>query len=286
MQKNVASQTWKVFAFDRTTNAPKTGDAANITAKISIDNGAAGATNDVNPTEIEDGFYYFDLTQAETNGDELLILPESVTANIQVVGAPAVIATTPSGWANDVVQTGDSFSRIGSAGAGLTNLGDSRVANLDATVSSRLAPTGTLANVTSVNGFSAGAIDAAAIATDAIDADALATDAVNEVSAAVWAAAGRTLSDPAGFKKNTAADITFVMRAATDGRTPIAGETVTAQRSLDGAAFGACANSVTEIGNGAYIITLAAADLNGDIIILRFTSTGADDLLITIKTET
>ncbi len=40
-----------------------------------------------------------------------------------------------------VAQTGDSFARIGSAGAGLTALGDTRIANLDATVSSRLAPT-------------------------------------------------------------------------------------------------------------------------------------------------
>ena len=46
-------------------------------------------------------------------------------------------------------QTGDSFGRIGVAGAGLTALGDARVANLDAAVSSRMAtyaqPTGFLA---------------------------------------------------------------------------------------------------------------------------------------------
>jgi hypothetical protein len=41
--------------------------------------------------------------------------------------------------AQSVNQTGDSFARIGVAGAGLTNLGDTRIANLDATVSSRLA---------------------------------------------------------------------------------------------------------------------------------------------------
>ena len=109
---------------------------------------------------------------------------------------------------------------------------------------------------------------------------------ISQISSGVWSASGRALSDPAGFKKNTAGDITFVLRDSSDGRTPVAGETVTAQRSIDGAAFGSCANSVTEIGNGAYIITLAAADLNGDIIILRFTSSGSDDLLITIKTET
>lgn len=36
-------------------------------------------------------------------------------------------------------MTGDAFARLGAAGAGLTALGDARVANLDATVSSRLA---------------------------------------------------------------------------------------------------------------------------------------------------
>lgn len=39
---------------------------------------------------------------------------------------------------------------IGVAGVGLTNLGDARIANLDATISSRLAPAGTLAIVTAV----------------------------------------------------------------------------------------------------------------------------------------
>jgi hypothetical protein len=38
-----------------------------------------------------------------------------------------------------VTQTGDSYARIGAAGAGLTALGDTRIANLDAAVTSRLA---------------------------------------------------------------------------------------------------------------------------------------------------
>ena len=141
MQKNVAGQKWRVFAYNRTTQVPQTGDAANITALISIDGAAAGATNDVNPTEISGGFYEFDLTQAETNGYELLIIPSSVTAGIQVIGAPATVTTTPVAWPTDVVQTGDSFNRIGAAGASLTSLGDIRIANLDATISSRLSPT-------------------------------------------------------------------------------------------------------------------------------------------------
>jgi hypothetical protein len=95
MRKNTSGQKWSVFAFDETDNTAKTGDAAQITAEISID-GAAGGGNiaDTNPTELEDGYYVFDLATAETNGDYLLIMPESSTANIQVIGVPGAVFTT------------------------------------------------------------------------------------------------------------------------------------------------------------------------------------------------
>ncbi len=63
------------------------------------------------------------------------------------------------------------------------------------------------------------------------------------------------------------------------------GLTVTAERSIDGAAFAACANSVTEVSDGCYTIDLAAADLNGDVVVLKFTADDTDDLLFTIKTS-
>ena len=94
MDKNVAGQKWQVFAFDRTDNTPKTGDAANITANLRKDWGAAAAVADTNPTELEDGFYLFDMAQAETNADVLAMAPESSTADIQVIAIPAVIYTT------------------------------------------------------------------------------------------------------------------------------------------------------------------------------------------------
>ncbi len=101
MQKNTASQKWVVFAFAGQAHAspgdPITGDAANITANLRIDGGAANAVDDTNPTELEDGYYVFDLTQAETNGDMILISPESSTANVLVTGAPPVVFTTASG---------------------------------------------------------------------------------------------------------------------------------------------------------------------------------------------
>lgn len=44
--------------------------------------------DDTNPTETEDGYYLFDLTQEETNCDDLAIYPESSTADVQVFGVP------------------------------------------------------------------------------------------------------------------------------------------------------------------------------------------------------
>lgn len=91
--KNRPGQKWQVFAFNRSTLFPVAGDAANITAKISKDGGAANATNDVNPDAIEAGYYQFDLTQEETDADNLLIIPASSTTDVIVIGAPARIQT-------------------------------------------------------------------------------------------------------------------------------------------------------------------------------------------------
>jgi hypothetical protein len=94
LKKNTAGQRWRVFAFNRKTNAPVVGDAANITAKLRKDWGALAPTNTTNPTEIEDGFYDFPLTQAESNGDWLDLFPESATTDVQVVGVPGGMATS------------------------------------------------------------------------------------------------------------------------------------------------------------------------------------------------
>jgi hypothetical protein len=86
MQKNRPDQKLAVLAWDGIANGPKTGDAANITAQISLDGGAPAATNDTNPTELDatnhPGIYLFDLTQAETNADLILVYPVSSTTDI------------------------------------------------------------------------------------------------------------------------------------------------------------------------------------------------------------
>lgn len=95
MYKNVASQKVAVFAYDISTDTPKTGDQANITAQISRDGGGCSATNDANPTELDatnaKGIYIFDMTQAETSGDLVIISPVSATANIKI--EPVILYT-------------------------------------------------------------------------------------------------------------------------------------------------------------------------------------------------
>jgi hypothetical protein len=91
---------------------------------------------------------------------------------------------------------------------------------------------------------------------------------------------------PEGIQKNAAlTNFPFFMADSANHVSGATGLTVTATRSIDGGAFGACANSPAEVGSGVYKIDLDAADLNGTVITLKFSSAGADDTIITIKTE-
>lgn len=105
MFKNVASQKIAVFVWDNANGAPKTGDAANISAQISIDGAATAATNDVAPTELDatdaKGIYLFDMTQAETNGDLIILSAVSSTADIDL--QPVILYTVTAAsvdWQN------------------------------------------------------------------------------------------------------------------------------------------------------------------------------------------
>jgi hypothetical protein len=97
MFKNVVSQKIQLFAFDTTTGAPKTGDAANITAYVSKDHGGVTVLGDTSAAEMDavnaKGVYVFDLTQAETNADELTFTAKSTTANVSVT--PRFVSTWP-----------------------------------------------------------------------------------------------------------------------------------------------------------------------------------------------
>jgi hypothetical protein len=96
---------------------------------------------------------------------------------------------------------------------------------------------------------------------------------------------GTVNSTASNIKKNTAlANFEFVMRNSTT-HVPQTGLTVTATRNIDNAGFGACANAVSEVANGWYVINFAASDLNGNVIAFRMTATSADDLDFTIVTQ-
>jgi hypothetical protein len=128
LKKNTATK-WIVFAFDRTNNTPKTGDAANITANVRIDGGGVNAVDDTNPAELEDGYYIFDITAAECNGDLIVICPASSTADIQVIGVPGAVWTDTlsaeiavvDGIVDDILVD---TAVIGALGAGLTAITD------------------------------------------------------------------------------------------------------------------------------------------------------------------
>lgn len=98
---------------------------------------------------------------------------------------------------------------------------------------------------------------------------------------------GYALTADFRIKKNTAlANFPFVMTDSSDHVSPKTGLTVTGQVSIDGAAFAGLTNAVSELSNGWYTVNLAAADVNGDTVALKFTATGADPLNLSFVTQT
>lgn len=131
MFKNIASQKWQVFAFNITTGAALTGDASNITATIRQNYGTRIASNDVNPTETEDGYYDFDLTQAETNGFELQIYPQSSTANIQVIGVPGTVYTRPPNFDDLGIESDGDLTKVNTLNGHIAQTADHTAAIAD-----------------------------------------------------------------------------------------------------------------------------------------------------------
>lgn len=74
-------------------------------------------------------------------------------------------------------------------------------------------------------------------------------------------------------------NFTFLM---TLNRAPVTGATVTATIKKDAGAFAGVAGAVSEIGNGVYAVSLTAAEMTAQVVTLRFTAAGCDDLTITI----
>ena len=141
-------------------------------------------------------------------------------------------------------MTGDAFARLGAAGAGLTALGDTRIGNLDTTVSSR-APEA-LGNVAAIKAdvehatyglnalltaigtrmatFTYTAPDSASTIATAVWANATRTlssfgSLVADIATAVWGAVTRSLTDKAGFTISGTKQTLDILHDATQGAT-------------------------------------------------------------------
>lgn len=88
------------------------------------------------------------------------------------------------------------------------------------------------------------------------------------------------------LKKNQAlSNYHFLMTDSTN-HNPATGKTVTITRAIDNGAFGAgTLGAITEVANGIYRTDLPAADLNGNVVTLRMTASGCDDLFTTLILE-
>ena len=89
-----------------------------------------------------------------------------------------------------------------------------------------------------------------------------------------------------GIPKNIAlSNFEFLMVESSDHITPATGKTITAQISKDGGAFVNCTNAVAEVGSGVYKINLTQAEMNADIVTLKFTEANCDQRTITLVTN-
>ncbi|MBE9485451.1 MAG: hypothetical protein IMY74_11420 [Bacteroidetes bacterium] len=88
---------------------------------------------------------------------------------------------------------------------------------------------------------------------------------------------------PSGIAKNVALSaFTFYMVLTSDHVSAATGKTLTGQISKDGGAFAGLTNSITEIGNGLYKVDIIQAEMNADVVTLKFTETDCDQRIVVI----
>lgn len=292
--------------------------AAGLDSEISKDGGAmADCTNEA--TEIgSSGMYYLDLSSTEMNADAVVIIVKTSTSGAKTT--PIVLYPEEAGdIRTDATHiSGDSTAadKLEALMDGLLNNTAQAGANGTITLNSGATATDDYYNgfvilVTGGTGVGqarlitdyVGSTKVASVSPNwATNPDAtstfilfpmaslgLDTTALTNIKAMFdgtgYAGGTIRLKIDGAFRKNTAlAGFTFMMIDSSDDISGKTGLTITAQRSIDGGAFASCANSASEISNGLYKIDLAAADLNGNVITLRFTASGANPTELTIVT--
>ena len=134
MEKNVAG-IWIVYAYGASGHAnpgdPITG-LTDISAEMRQDGGAADALTDLIAAELQDGYYYFDISAAENNFENLVLCPsEGTVANVTVVAIPAATWTRPPNFSDTGISaTGivdanlEEINNVASAAVGLSASAD------------------------------------------------------------------------------------------------------------------------------------------------------------------
>jgi len=144
MKKNVAGQKVRFSLFK---NGSRVENPSIVLGDAAVDLDGAGQVNvAVLPTSDAAGLVTWSPTQAETNADVVSLLMLDAAGSEWDPVTQVFYTELETSVASILVDTAE----IGVAGAGLTALGDARIANLDATVSSRA----TAASIAALNDIS------------------------------------------------------------------------------------------------------------------------------------
>lgn len=224
-----------------------------------------------------------DFTTALSVGKSLM---NGVALGTGLTVARCTLTDTLTTYTGNTPQTGDSFARIGAAGAGLTAVGDTRMANLDAAISSRMAtytqPTGFLAatfptTVASTTNITAGTITTVTNLTNAPSAGDFTATMKTSIGTAVAASAVASVTGAVGsVTGNVGGNVTGSVGSvvgAVGSVTGSVGSVVGAVGSVTGNVGGNVTGSVGSVATGG----IAAASFAAGAITAAAIATDAID---------
>ena len=260
------------------------GTGQTVTVRISKDGGAFSLAGGTTATQIGNGMYYIALKTTDTNtlGDLAFFCQgtnlDDTNFVDQVIGLdlniPVVTCGTNSdktGYTVSTVQDKTGYFLLGGTAGRVTGSVGNVTGNISGSVNAVLqAVNVNFPHSVNVTQWAGGTVSVNVAGVPRID-----HILTNGTSPAIR------------IRKNQVyTNFTFPMIDSADHITLKTGLTVTSEVSIDGSTFGATTNSPVEIGaTGIYKINLAAADLNGNNIMLMFSSAGADTRMINIVTQ-
>lgn len=122
MEKGIADQ-WIVQAFYPSTGAAATG--VTITANLFLDGSSSGtATTDVNPTELENGFYQFNMTSSENNVTNQQLLTPTATSGVEVIARPNPRFPRPENFHATGIQPDGDITKVNTLDGHTPQTGD------------------------------------------------------------------------------------------------------------------------------------------------------------------